>query len=64
MCNSVDGLRAPAVGACGYRVARILSAHVYEKLRTIRQYGKGMKPLDSRQAILRCNQPLKAVVGM
>lgn len=35
-----------------YRVARILSAHVDEKLRTLRQYGEDMKPLDSRQAMV------------
>ncbi|KZT20273.1 hypothetical protein NEOLEDRAFT_1165115 [Neolentinus lepideus HHB14362 ss-1] len=42
----------------------IVSAHVPVLPRPNRRYSEGMKPLDSRQAILRCYEAFKDIVGI
>ncbi|KZT00684.1 uncharacterized protein LAESUDRAFT_687714 [Laetiporus sulphureus 93-53] len=42
----------------------IVSAHVPTLSRPNRRYSEGMKPLDNRQAILRCCEGFKGVVGI
>ena len=39
-------------------------AHVPDLPRPLRRYSEGMKPLDNRQAILRCYEAFKNVVGI
>jgi hypothetical protein len=42
----------------------IVLAHVPDIPRPRRRYSDGMKPLDSRQAMLRCYEAFKAIVGI
>ncbi|KAI0364257.1 hypothetical protein BV20DRAFT_1039488 [Pilatotrama ljubarskyi] len=42
----------------------IVSAHVPTVPRPLRRYSEGMKPLDNRQAILRCYEAFKRVIGI
>ncbi|KZT04744.1 uncharacterized protein LAESUDRAFT_657346 [Laetiporus sulphureus 93-53] len=48
-----------------YPVERtVVSSHVPDLPRPTRRYSEGMKPLDNRQAILRCYEAFKRVVGI
>ncbi|TFK81058.1 hypothetical protein K466DRAFT_532260 [Polyporus arcularius HHB13444] len=42
----------------------IVSGHVPAVPRPFRRYSEGMKPVDTREAILRCYEAFKAVVGI
>ncbi|KAI0349979.1 hypothetical protein OH77DRAFT_1431462 [Trametes cingulata] len=41
-----------------------ISAHVPDVPRPHRRYSEGMKPLDNRQAILRCYEAFKRIIGI
>ncbi|KAH9841952.1 uncharacterized protein C8Q71DRAFT_739665 [Rhodofomes roseus] len=44
-------------------IMTVLSAHVPVVPKPLRRYSVGMKPLDTRQAIIRCYEAFRSVVG-